>query len=130
MKTIPLFDDDKHIWEIDLLADDNGNCELLDFVDKLNVIEKSEWFALVKKLEYIANIQTGPRALGDKFVHELGSSKYKIFRFSQGSLRVSWFYGDGNKLILCAHAYVKKSNKTSRKDIEKAEGYYEAYYNR
>lgn len=129
MKTIPLINDDKYIWEIDLLADDNGDCELLDFVDKLNAIEKREWFKLVKKLEFIASRQSGPKTLGDKFVHELGS-KYKIFRFSQGSLRVSWFYGDGNKLILCAHAYTKKTKKTSRKDIEKAERYYEAYYNK
>lgn len=128
MKTIPLFDDDKHIWKIDLLTDDKFNCELLDFVSKLNTSGQKDWIKMVGKLETIATSQEGPRTLGDKFVHELGSSKYKIFRFSQGSLRVSWFYGRGNKIILCAHAYTKKTQKTSRKDIEKAEGYYEAYY--
>ena len=121
MKTIPLFNNnDDHIWKIELLAEDNGFCELLDFVIKLDEANKNEWFALLRKLEKAATTQIGPRIFGDKFVHELGSSKYKIFRFSQGSLRVSWFYGKGNKIILCAHGYTKKTQKTSNKDIKKA----------
>ena len=127
MKTIPLFDDDKYIWKIYALANDN-DCELLEFAEKLLASGNKDWSKMFLKLEAIASSEKGAMFFGDKFTHEIGSSKYRIFRFSQGALRISWFYGEGNKIILCAHAYIKKSNKTSRKDIEKAEGYYEASY--
>lgn len=128
MKTRPLFTDNLiYTWQICLLEDDEGNCELLNFLKGLGESDKSNWRFMLAKLKTIAQSEDGAKLYGKNFCHEMGSSKYKLFRFSQGSLRISWFYGDGDKIILCAHGYVKKSNKTDTRDIRKAEKIYEEY---
>ena len=127
MIQLPLFDNKNYIWKIYILAKDEYNCELLDFINGADKRTMQDWARLQANLEHIAKSEEGAKTL-NKFSHELGSKKYKIFSFSQGSLRISWFYGTGNKMILCAHAYKKKSQKTNRKDIKKAESYYERYF--
>lgn len=127
MIQIPIFNEESCVWKIYLLANSEKDCELRDFLRNPSVLP--DWERLQAKLEKIAKSKEGLGVYGDRISHELGSKKYKIFRFSQGSLRISWFYGKGNKIILCAHGYLKKTNATSRSDIAKAESYYEKYYN-
>ncbi|NLF97894.1 MAG: hypothetical protein GX569_14245 [Candidatus Riflebacteria bacterium] len=127
MLLIPLFGVDNYVWQVFAIAKDRDDCELLDFIESLDVKGKKAWAAIIAKLQATAKTEEGPTLLGNSFSHELGSKKYKIYRFSHGSLRVSWFYGSGNKVIICAHGYMKKAQKTSRRDIETAETYYETY---
>ncbi len=49
--------------------------------------------------------------LNTDICHEVDSDN-KIFEFIKGSLRLLWFYGAGNKIIICSHVFVKKGQKT------------------
>ena len=128
MLLLPLLEADiKNRWQVFAMAKGPDDCDLFDFVESLDAKGKKAWHAIVAKLKVTAKTEEGPALLGKNFSHELGSSKYKIYRFSHGSVRISWFYGSGNKIIICAHGYLKKTSKTPRRDIENAEAYYEAY---
>ncbi|WP_148059011.1 type II toxin-antitoxin system RelE/ParE family toxin [Pseudomonas chlororaphis] len=53
----------------------------------------------------------GRKMLNDGICHEVDESE-KIFEFIKGDLRVLWFYGKGNKIIICSHCFIKKTRKT------------------
>lgn len=61
----------------------------------------------------------GQRMLNDDICHEV-DKKEKIFEFIKGDLRLLWFYGDGNKIIVCSHVFVKKRQKTPPLEVGKA----------
>jgi hypothetical protein len=51
-----------------------------------------------------------------QFYHKLGDN---LWEFIQGKARVLFFF-DGNKLIVCTHGFLKKSNKTPQREIDLA----------
>lgn len=63
-------------------------------------------FSLLEKFS-----QHGTKILNDEICHEVDENN-KIFEFIKGSLRLLWFYGAGNKIIICSHVFVKKGRKT------------------
>jgi phage-related protein len=46
--------------------------------------------------------------------------KDEIYEFIQGRLRVLWFYDEG-QIVVCSHGFIKKSSKTPRSEIRRAE---------
>jgi phage-related protein len=42
-----------------------------------------------------------------------------VFRVREGNLRVFWFY-DQDKVVVCTHGKIKKSQKTKKDDLEYA----------
>lgn len=53
----------------------------------------------------------GRKMLNDGICHEIDENE-KLFEFIKGDLRLIWFYGDGNKIVICSHCFVKKGRKT------------------
>lgn len=53
----------------------------------------------------------GRKMLNDGICHEVDENE-KLFEFIKGDLRLIWFYGNGNQIIICSHCFVKKGRKT------------------
>lgn len=53
----------------------------------------------------------GQKMLNDSICHEIDENE-KLFEFIKGDLRLIWFYGSGNKIIICSHCFIKKGRKT------------------
>ena len=126
MLLLDLLTDDEYIWKFYVLARSEEDCELHDFLNSLSVKDKEAWSGLLAIMETMAAAPEGPRLM-DSLSHEMGSAKYKIYRFEKGRLRIAWFYGEGNKVVICSHGYYKKSQKTPEQEIKKAEKNVEAY---
>lgn len=72
---------------------------------------------LLALLEKLA--QHGIRILNTDLCHEADSNN-KIFEFIKGDIRLLWFYGAGNKIIICSHAFIKKRQKTPEAEKNRA----------
>jgi len=95
------------------------------FVDDLEISARKKMFYAIRK--------TKMRIYGDWF-EKLRSSK-DIFEFrikdSNKFFRLFAFWdstGDDETLIVCTHGLIKKTNKTPKQDIEKAEMIKEKYF--
>lgn len=55
----------------------------------------------------------GRKMLNDGICHEVDENE-KIFEFIKGDLRLLWFYGNGNKIIICSHCFIKRGSKTPK----------------
>lgn len=72
------------------------------------------FFSLFEKFS-----QLGKKVLNNELCHEVDSNN-KIFEFIKGDLRLLWFYGSGNKVIICSHIFIKKRQKTPELEKRKA----------
>jgi phage-related protein len=95
------------------------------FVDNIEISARKKMFYAIRK--------TKIRVFGDWF-EKIKSSK-DIFEFrvkdSNKFFRLFAFWdstGETETLIVCTHGLIKKSNKTPKKDIEKAEMIKEKYF--
>ena len=102
----------------------NGKCPVEEFVDSLpgKVAQKIVWvLKLLEDLDVIAAIyflkMNGTDEIWECRVKQ-GSNIYRIFAF--------W---KGNEIIL-THGFIKKTQKTPRNEIQKAENYKKDYLNR
>ena len=95
------------------------------FIDEIEASARKKLFYSLRK--------TKMRIYGDWF-EKLKSSK-DVFEFrvkdSNKFFRLFAFWdstGDTDTLIVCTHGLIKKTNKTPKKDIEKAESIKENYF--
>ena len=102
----------------------NGKCFLEEFLNLLpvKVAQKVVWvLKLIEDLDRIPAIyfskMTGTDDIWECRIKQ-GSNIYRIFAF--------W---KGNEIIL-THGFIKKTQKTPRNEIEKAENYKKDYFNR
>ncbi|WP_163023781.1 type II toxin-antitoxin system RelE/ParE family toxin [Pseudomonas viridiflava] len=92
------------------------SCPWLDSIASLGPNYEKSLDGLVVMLEKFS--EHGQKMLNKDICHEVDENE-KIFEFIKGDLRLLWFYGKGNKLIICSHCFVKKGQKTPKneKDI-------------
>lgn len=100
-------------WKIWALADESGDCDLLGFLVELKAREREEVLAM---LDLVA--ERGPQALPKKRCHDIDKT-HRIFQFSAGQVRILWFY-EGDRVILCSHAFLKKTAKTPKLETARA----------
>ncbi len=118
-------------WDIvAVVEEEHGqqSCGLLDFFEQL---EKSGGFngsidGMFALLEHVATSERGPNELSDKLCH-LVDGKHQIFEFIKGRIRILWFYGEANKLIVCSHGFIKKTQKTPKEEVGKCVTIMERY---
>lgn len=84
-------------------------CTFTESLNSLGANYEKSLDGLMAMLEKFS--QHGPKFLNDEICHEVDSNN-KIFEFIKGDLRLLWFYGAGNKIIVCSHIFVKKGQKT------------------
>jgi len=94
----------------------SGRCPVEEFVDSLSEPSCRQYFSKVDLLETFGQQLPTPHA-------KKIESREKIYelRFNDraGAVRVLYFFFDGNNIIF-TNAFVKKTQKTPRKEIETA----------
>lgn len=104
----------KGLWELLAVGTPRGECPLFEFLGNLEGNLAKDALRVLKLLDRVAD-QGPPR--NTEISHELEDG---IWEFIQGRLRILWFY-DVGKLIICSHGFVKKSQKTPRSEIRRAQ---------
>jgi len=102
------------------------SCELLDFLEGLEADSNADATRIANLISRTAEL--GPphnklqcRALEGK--HAEGLYEFK----APGGTRVLWFY-DKNRIIICTHGFVKKGQRTPRREIDKAQSIRQLYF--
>jgi phage-related protein len=95
------------------------------FVEKIEISARKKLFYAIRK--------TKMRICGDWFEKLRGSKDIYEFRVkdSKKFFRLFAFWdstGDTETLIVCTHGLIKKTNRTPKRDIEKAEAIKEKYF--
>lgn len=101
-----------------------GACPVVEFLDSLpsKVAQKVTWV-----LEIIESHDSTPSSYFKKLVNteiwecriQFGSNIYRILAFF-----------DGNAIVILTHGFIKKTQKTPKGEIEKAEQYRIDYFKR
>jgi phage-related protein len=90
-----------------------------------------EFFAVLKTsghpdLVQILRLMSRSAELGPPHNEEMSKQlDGDIFEFKAGAIRVLWFYD--RRKIICTHGFLKKSQKTPQREIEKAQRTRRAY---
>ena len=94
------------------------------FIDSLSARTQQKYFAVIGMLEKYGKTLPEPHA---KF---LGNDIYELrFKGQEGHVRVLHFFYHDNKIIL-TNGFIKKTNRTPKKEIELAKKRRELYINR
>ncbi len=88
-----------------------GDCQLLEFLNQLEGDFSDQAARMYHRLEETA--RQGP-SRRQEICRKIGQ---EIWEFREGKLRVLWFYGEREEIIVCSHGFFKQSQKTPR--IEK-----------
>ena len=111
----------KGFYTVYAIAKTREHCELLEFLEGLGQILQKDSDRMLALLDMVA-IEGPPRIT--EISHQI---KGKLFEFIQGRLRVLWFYDEG-RLIICTSGFVKKGQKTPRREIDHAIQLMDAYF--
>lgn len=90
-------------------VDGEFTCRFNDSLEELGPNYERSLAGLIAMLGKFS--EHGTKMLNDGICHEIDESE-KIFEFIKGDLRLLWFYGKGNKIIICSHCFIKKGRKT------------------
>ena len=104
----------KKSWNLVEVVDCAGVGAVSGFLADLGANKQREATRMTALLDRVA--VHGPRQ-GTAKCHQIQG---EIWEFIHGSLRVL-FAHDGNQLILCTSGFVKKSQKTPKREIQRAE---------
>lgn len=104
----------KKSWNLVEVVDCAGVGAVSGFLADLGANKKREATRMTALFDRVA--VHGPRQ-GTAKCHQIQG---EIWEFIHGSLRVL-FAHDGNQLILCTSGFVKKSRKTPKREIQRAE---------
>lgn len=90
---------------------DRGDCELLNFLGSL-----PDSGPIIRCIEEAA--KDGPHALQDSRSHLINKDN-KLYELISGRVRVV-FFTDSNRVVICTHGFIKKSQKSPKLEVEKA----------
>jgi phage-related protein len=102
------------IFRIFSLCDETGSSEIDKIAAAINKSQIKQIVKLGTTFERAA--LHGPESLHGDRCHHIEDG---IWQFRADDIRVFWFYDEGS-VIICTHGYLKKVNKTPRKQIDKA----------
>ena len=106
---------ESHLWDVTAIINkDEGCCPLTDFFDGLESKYKGLASGMFDLFERFS--QSGRDKFNDDLCHYVDKDE-KIWEFIKGDIRVLWFYGQGNRIIVCSHGFLKNSRKTPKKEI-------------
>ncbi|HEC98661.1 MAG TPA: type II toxin-antitoxin system RelE/ParE family toxin [Nitrospirae bacterium] len=90
----------------------NGKCRIIDFIEGLEEPDKKKVIALLKR-----TADLGLPKNTEKFKSLKGSGLYE---FKSYQVRILCFF-DREKVIILTHGFIKKRDKTPKREITKAE---------
>lgn len=107
------------MFEVEFYFDKHGKSEVLDFLDSLNQkseTSKTDRINREKILTYIGALQKYGTRIGKPYVKHI---EHELWELRPLRNRIFFFYWKDNKFVLLHH-FVKKTQKTPQKEIEKA----------
>ena len=112
------------MWEIELYETESGKVPVYDFIKGLNKDMRSKAFHDIEVLEQYGNTLREPYS---KYIKD-GVFELRI-KYASDISRIFYFFYVGNKIIL-TNGFIKKTQKTPIKEIEKALSYKKDYQRR
>ena len=107
-------------WEVLAYCRSESSCDLLEWISRLDENYSGSVKRLFAIIDKVASERQGPRLLSDDICHQIDRNN-QIYEFIAGKLRVLWFYSPfERKVIICTNGFIKKSQKTKKKDIKTA----------
>ena len=114
-------------WHILGYCRSERSCDLLEWINELDDKYHGSLTRLFAIIAMVAKEQQGPRLLSHDICHQI-DQKNQIYEFIAGALRLLWFYSPSErKVIVCTNAFLKKSQRTPKKEIKKAIGIKKRY---
>ena len=95
----------------------NGACETIDFLRDVEKTYKASADGLFDILNRVST--NGLEPLPDSLSH-LVDRKEKIYEFIKGHLRLFYFKGHDNLLVICTSVAIKKTQKVDKKQVDLA----------
>jgi|ERR1043165_6920193 phage-related protein len=96
-----------------------GKCLIEDFLVDLKSLSPNDWKRIVSMIARTA--EHGPPRDEEQCRALEGDRAEGLFEFkTRGGVRVLWFY-DRERIIICTHGFIKKSQKTPPGEIERAQ---------
>lgn len=110
------------MWQIEFYEMRNGKVPVKDFLDSISFIKmKAKVIRDIELLEIYGNELGAPHSKAIKYKRH---TMYEL-RSKQGTNIIRIFYTfKTNHRIVLLHGFVKKSNQTSKKEVEKAFKYF------
>lgn len=102
------------MFEVDFYSDRHGNCPIRSFLDSLDLKMRAKVLGRIQLLE------SEGADLRMPFSRHIDSGIFEL-RIPQGSniTRVLYFFFSGQRIVL-TNGFVKKTQRTPRREIEKA----------
>jgi phage-related protein len=103
------------------VVQEKGNGSLAcSLIDDFNDIEATYEASRNRLLEYFKHVAAGgPQALNSAQCHQVDANN-KIYEFISGKLRVLFFQAATGRMVICTHMFLKKTQKTPPKELNKA----------
>lgn len=103
------------------VLEENGKCDLLEFLSRLNNSHPGEMSRLVRAFDRVKDLGL---MRNTEFFKPIGNKLYE-FR-TRGGVRVFGFL-DIEKMVICTSGYIKKKKKLDPVEVERAETWRRKY---
>lgn len=115
------------MYEILIYEDKNGRSEIKDYIKELaNKKDKDSKIKYNKIIAYIRILNQNGLYMGEPYIKHIEKEIWELRPIRDRILFASWY---NNRFILL-HIFIKDTNKTPRKEIEKAKRLLEDYKKR
>ena len=115
------------MYEIEIYEDKNGHSEVYEFINELNKSNSKDNRIKLKKINmYIELLSKHGLALTEPYIKKLDKEIWELRPLRDRILFASWC---NNKFILLS-VFMKKTQKTPKREIEKAKRLLEDYKKR
>lgn len=107
------------MYKVEFYEDKNGNSEISDYFYELVQKSKTDKDARINKnkiFSYIKALEEYGTRLGNPIVKHIEGNLWELRPLKN---RIFFFYWKDNKFVL-VHHFIKKTQKTPKKEIEKA----------
>lgn len=112
------------MWEVEFYETENGKVPVYDFIESLNPNMQSKALNDINLLKKCGNNLRSPHS---EYIKD-GIFELRV-KYASDISRIFYFFYVGNKIIL-TNGFIKKTQKTPLKEIEKAIKYKEDYKRR
>jgi hypothetical protein len=116
-------------YTVAAVIDEHDNklvCPVLEFFEKLENNYQGSKDGLLAWIDYIA--KNGTQGLSSKICHCV-DDKNKIFELIKGDLRLFFFKGHCDLIVIATHGIIKKTQHTKTSDKNRAIKYKKQYQN-
>lgn len=117
------------MFEVIFYRDKNGKSDVEDYIRELakkSATSKTDRINLTKILSYLNSLSTYGTRVGQPVVKHISNDIWELRPLSN---RIFFFYWKDNKFVMLHH-FIKKSQKTPKKEIEIAEQRYDDFLER